>query len=846
MDVLAACLGQLPPNGRRVESTNFPGLLRSCARVEKFVRAGGIWLAGPMTGTPLIGSGIQLLRQLFMGFSIRFKPARSDLKFTNISLLPCTALLCVVFFFAVSGFTPPKARGLDAPNDMFSAARAGKILQHILAEQLPHPSGSQANTRVRRRIAQQLHSIGLDPRRQPAVGCRHNAKRARCVRTENVLATLPGSTDTALLFMAHFDSVGSAPGAGDNGAGVASLLQIARILKQGGPYKNTLIFLFTDAEEVGHFGAASFFSEHPLAHRVRAVINIDGAGSNGPAYVLRVAPHSEHLLRAYQHTASRPTAQSIRQAIITRTGVGTDFNEVLKAGLPGIDFSFTGRRNNNHSAADTLENFDLSALQHHGDNILPLAQLLADRDLTTTGGNVIYSTLHQSWWLLWRYEQGIAIALAPVMLLLFTTFRVRHWIIPREFTIATLGSIATVTATVVAGVVTARLMDAFTGGTVKWPANPLPLSLIIFSTPLAILWFSGLVFASRAGIWANMLACWWAWSVLALVLAYAIPQAAYLPLIPTVAATSLMFVLAYSAKEASPWALHVICTMAALIAGYFLFQLGYTNYIASGRNATPIIMLALGLLASVMMPLVINKDRKHCPINLIFAFTGGLLAVVGILLALMLSPYSKDSPQYINIAHIQNSDSNNAYYALNSPTRLPRKLLQDVGAGAVAIPAYPWRESMDFVAPAPRQKLNAPKLEILADSLLNGHRHISFRLSSSRRAQRLVIGLPGQSDIEKLLLEGEKVSLPQREGAQLRRVEFINPPKGGISGEIVLLPNSVDFDIYIADVTYTLPACADKLITARAALAVAYGDGDKSLVYRRVTLPPVPTTAQGL
>jgi hypothetical protein len=50
--------------------------------------------------------------------------------------------------------------------------------------------------------------------------------------------------------------VPTGPGASDDGSGVAALLETARALAIGTPLRNDVIFLFTDAEEVGLLGAA--------------------------------------------------------------------------------------------------------------------------------------------------------------------------------------------------------------------------------------------------------------------------------------------------------------------------------------------------------------------------------------------------------------------------------------------------------------------------------------------------------------------------------------------------------------------------------------------------------------
>ena len=96
-----------------------------------------------------------------------------------------------------------------------------------------------------------------------------------------MLATIPGRTADTIVLMAHYDSVPNAPGAGDDGAAVAALLEVARIVKSGAPYRNTILLAFTDAEETGLLGAEAFFAESPAAKRAKAVINLEGSDPRG-------------------------------------------------------------------------------------------------------------------------------------------------------------------------------------------------------------------------------------------------------------------------------------------------------------------------------------------------------------------------------------------------------------------------------------------------------------------------------------------------------------------------------------------------------------------------------------
>ncbi|TFI56918.1 M28 family peptidase [Sphingomonas parva] len=116
--------------------------------------------------------------------------------------------------------------------------------------------------------------------------------RHKAVRASNVVARLPGSDpalrDEHVVFSGHLDHLGvGAPingdglynGAMDNGAGIASLLDIAQsIVERRARPKRSLLFVFVTAEEKGLLGSR-YFSLRPSVPRrsIVADLNFDMA-----------------------------------------------------------------------------------------------------------------------------------------------------------------------------------------------------------------------------------------------------------------------------------------------------------------------------------------------------------------------------------------------------------------------------------------------------------------------------------------------------------------------------------------------------------------------------------------
>jgi hypothetical protein len=96
----------------------------------------------------------------------------------------------------------------------------------------------------------------------------------------NVLASRPGTTDRWIIVGAHYDHLGVIdgtlyPGADDNAAAVAVLIETARRLAEGPALRRGVLFAAFDAEEPPHFLTAGMGSEHFAAHPTLPLDNLD-------------------------------------------------------------------------------------------------------------------------------------------------------------------------------------------------------------------------------------------------------------------------------------------------------------------------------------------------------------------------------------------------------------------------------------------------------------------------------------------------------------------------------------------------------------------------------------------
>jgi hypothetical protein len=286
-------------------------------------------------------------------------------------------VLVLALLLAVWRSQPPLPAGVDAPATAFSAARAFTDVSAIAEK--PHPVGSAEHARVRGYIFGRMTELGLSPQLQATSSTAAFADRIVSAPVVNVFGVLKGKDPAkpALLVMSHYDTVPDSPGAGDDTAGVAATLEIARALKASGQPERDVIFLVTDGEELGLMGAAAFFHRHPLAAHVGAVINFETRGDSGLANMFETGPGNGAAVALYAARVSRPAANSLSRAIYRAMPNGSDLSVALEKGLPALNFAFIGDEAAYHSALATPAHLNRGSLQHMGDQALGAARAFA-------------------------------------------------------------------------------------------------------------------------------------------------------------------------------------------------------------------------------------------------------------------------------------------------------------------------------------------------------------------------------------------------------------------------------------------------------------------------------------
>lgn len=297
------------------------------------------------------------------------------------------ALLALLACAAVSWLDvrPPAARGDGAAASEFSAARAMRHLPSIASR--PHPVGSAENARVRAYLLAQLQALGLQPQVQTAFVAKPDRWGVVAGTVHNIVARLPGrEPGRAVALIAHYDSVTTGPGAADNGASVAAILETLRALRAGAPLRNEVMVVFTDAEEADLLGAEAFVAQHPWARRIALALNFDFRGNRGPSMLFETSAGNGRLVAQFAAAAPHPIGGSLGYELYRRMPNSTDFKVFKHAGIAGLNFAAIEGHTHYHTQIDRIDRLQPDSVQHLGENMLAATRSFGESDLQRIDG----------------------------------------------------------------------------------------------------------------------------------------------------------------------------------------------------------------------------------------------------------------------------------------------------------------------------------------------------------------------------------------------------------------------------------------------------------------------------
>lgn len=744
----------------------------------------------------------------------------------------CIFLLAALAIFALKA---PDAVPASAPLAEFSAQRALAHVRAIAA--VPHPIGSAANTSSREYIVAQLSALGMNPQVAPATGVSTRSGVVIAGNAHNVVARLPGTAkSSAILLMAHYDSVSSGPGAADDAAGVATILETVRALKTGTPLKDDLIVLFTDGEESGLLGAEAFVASHPWFKDVGLVMNFEARGNNGPSLLFETSANNASLIKEVANAAPSPIGSSLFYALYKLLPNDTDFTVFRPARTPGLNFAFGGHLEAYHEWLDTADNLDTNSLQHHGSYALALSRRFGQMDpkqFREAHGDDVFFDWFGSHLIVYS-ERWVLIneVVATILLLLIIVLGVRGAEVRLgSLVLAVLGCIVMLLiipgAMAAVGWLLLRLLGRriLLGDT---SANSfLLVGLAVVGAAIGCAIFAKLRRSfkiqelSLAGL---VVVCILSWTI-----ALLLPAGSYLlfwPLLLTTAGFVALGLLKTKSQSAQ-----LLGTLPGAVAAVLLFApLGYLLYVFLTLNLLSI--ASVGLLVGFFFLICVPLVHVATPQPLWRVIVLPLLAVAGICLGagVVQSHASAQHPRRDSLLYAANADDHTAVWISNDRA-LDAYTAQFLPGGALKGQPVP-----NFLAglqrpvlsgPAPVIALQPPVTEIKANEQEGDLHHIQMNVKSQRGASRMILRFSPGVKLISTTISGRIVTPSPNATAPLI---FYGLESEGVNLEFTVSAHS-DVSFWLADYSSGLPT------TQRRPPAIIAAQGsDETVVCRIYTL----------
>lgn len=779
----------------------------------------------------------------------------------DTALAMTAAILLLFTAWLVWAYRLPAPLPSTAAAGEFSAQRAIDALTVVLGDQSPHPVGSSANAAVRERILGRLRALGYQPETLPGYYC---DRWDICASVVNILVRIPSrEPGPAILLSSHYDSVAAAPGAADDGIGIAVSLEIARLLQtRAEAPRQPVWILITDGEELSLSGAESFVAASPLAAEVGATVNLDAIGNSGPAFLFQTGRASAELIASLASAKPVPVANSAWQVAFRRLPNDTDFSVFRRAGWQGYNYALFDRIGHYHTPLDNLSNLDPRSVQQMGDSALAALDSLVRNGSPARGeryaehaepgqpraedsvhvdiGRMLLVQVSASTALI------LVLAMAGLLALIVGRQHLRQPFALRPI----LSSIAVIGTGLLLSLAAALGLLALlrAGGALHaasawygWIPQPLPMLAALAVLALSLTATLAMALARIASAWTLWLAVALLQLLATLLVTLLAPNLAA-ALAATLAGALLPGAVSGDDGEAAPSWLAGLLPLAS--AWLLMLPSLWFSYPILGVRVLPLWPAALIWALLPALPLLCAASALLRRCLLAAAVLGTVIAVA----AAMVQPlYTGEHPQRLNLEYREDADRGSASWIAEIDSGLlPAALLRTANPSfAKAAAALPWSPASEWQADTPALHLPPPQFEILSRSEeAPGRLRIEGRLRSLRGARMVQLCVRPDQGIRVLSIETHSLPVADatrelgiaQDTAGWRCVEEHGLRPDGV--RLVLDLPASGTELLLIDRSDGLPASGTPLLQARPVEAVPSQDGDVTRVFRRQPLLP--------
>lgn len=706
-------------------------------------------------------------------------------------------VLVATGWLSLSTLLPPG--DISGVADGFSMERARADIEAIAGQ--PRPTGSEAHARVREYLVDAIRGAGLEAEVQEAVVPAGEPPGIhRLTRVRNVIGRLPGQgAGEAILLAAHYDSVPATPGAGDDASGVAALLETMRVMASGEPPRRDVIFLFTDAEELGLLGARAFV-DAGRAQGIGWVLNFEARGAAGASLMFETLPGDVEAMRFFAKASPAPTASSYSYDIYSRMPNDTDFSVFRQAIPAGFNFGFIEDPAAYHSAVDTPDRLDEGSLRHHGVQALSLARRLAEAPPDRSGPRAVYFSLPVVGLVVYPagWDAMVAVACGLLGLGVLGLGLARRRLVPGRCLLG-LAAVVAVIGVSALGLVGLRWFWGDVLGlarATKGVLAPLAYGWLLIAVGLAWLTATGLM--RRLGAMHLAVGAAVAWTGLAGGAAWLLDSSAFLFTWPALFAWAALLVGVTGKENGDRWRAPLALACALPVVVIWVPTL---KGVAVALGPAAIVLGICAALPVLLLSLTVAQLAGGGPGRWVFP---GLFLAAGLALfawAAGTAGPAPTHPQPNSLVYALDAASGEAVWASydEATDDWTRRVLGD-SPRRRPLPGF-FSEDLELLTgPAEALPMPAPEVTVLeSERLDDGGRRLTVALRSPRQAPFLEAVVSSAGTIRSASVDGRALSV---DGGF--RLTYHALPPGGIRLELVL-DDDGPVDLAVVDGTYGLP-----------------------------------------
>jgi hypothetical protein len=733
-----------------------------------------------------------------------------------ILLLALLLLAIVGAIAAKSVLVQPPALRTQNSAGQFDAVRAKAMLAAVLGDQRPHTADTDADDLVRNRLVGELRQMGLSPVVRDSQACNELYKQrgVSCARVRNVIAILGPANGRALLLNAHYDSNPAGPGASDDGMGVATLLGVARVMKDQ-PLRRPIILLFNEGEELGLVGARAFLDD-PLSRQVDSLINLEARGVRGPVNMFETSRPNAAPMALYAAAVAHPVANSLSTDVYRTMPNYTDVNTFASRRWLTLNLAPIGNETRYHSAGDDLAAQDPATLQHMGDQTLALAEALANGTPSQVGRDRIFMDV--------AGQALISLPLIAGAILMAALLLVIGGIIVRRggFVRGSALFLGTLAGSTAGSWLALAIIGAARNG-MFWRAHPLWTNLASYASAMLVAVLLLATVGRRARVGQLRPVFWLFVLIVGALIGLVAPGGIIFFLFPPLIATLGML--------ASRWWKPASEVGAALAIPFFFLTWGaMLALLEELLNGGPMWLFApLGSL--LILPVLIEAKPLIDRINARgAALVAGAIALAGWAMAAAAPAYSADRQQRFLIQHVTDVTKGKSWWSvLNDAAPMPEGF-----GGPWTRGKLPLSDRPRWVADAPSDPAaKAPAIQLLSEVRSGDERTVTVRLAANGNDHVDLIA-PADARVRAAGLPGAVRPIDQSENGKY----YIGCDGRSCDGFTVQLvigePKPGEF--LVLGGRSPLPPSAGPLLAARPVYARPQYNRDESIAFSRLRL----------